>query len=99
MAKAPTVAFGKADYDGQFQRTLLAAYAGFADLGEAFATAREIGKPDADRWYNGWFGRAEAVRGVAETAAAAGDRASARSAYLRAAEYYRQSYFFLRGDL
>lgn len=99
MAKAPTVAFGNEDYDGQFQRTLLAAYAGFADLGEAFATVREIGKPDADRWYNAWFGRAEAVRGIAETSAAAGDRASARSAYLRAAEYYRQSYFFLRSDL
>ena len=72
---------------------------GVADLGEAFANAREIGKPDADRWYNSWFGRAEAVREVAESAAAAGGRASARSAYLRAAEYYRQSYFFLRSDL
>lgn len=99
MAKAATIAFDNEDYDGQFQRTLLAAYAGFADLGEAFATAREIGKPDADRWYNAWFGRAEAVRAIAETATAAGDRASARSAYLRAGEYYRQSYFFLRSDL
>jgi len=99
MAKSPTIEFGREDYDGQFQRTLLASYAGFADLGEAFATAREIGRPDADRWYNSWFGRAEAVRGIAAAAIAAGHRASARSAYLRAAEYYRQSYFFLRSDL
>lgn len=99
MGKPRTVAFADETYDGQFQRTLLASYAGFADLGEAFATAREIGKPDADRWYNAWFGRAEAARAIAESCAATGDRASARSAYLRAAEYYRQSYFFLRSDL
>lgn len=99
MGKPRTVAFADEAYDGQFQRTLLASYAGFADLGEAFATARAIGKPDPDRWYNAWFGRAEAARAIAESCAAAGDRASARSAYLRAAEYYRQSYFFLRSDL
>jgi len=97
-ARAP-VAFGNDTYDGQFQRTLAATYAGMADLGEAFATAREIGKPDAERWYNGWFGRAESVRAVAETARSAGRRESAAGAFLRAAEYYRQSYFFLRHDL
>lgn len=99
MAKTATVAFGSPVYDGQFQRTLLAVYAGMADLGEAFATAREVGKPDPDRWYNAWFGRAESVRGIADAAAVSGDRESARSAYLRAAEYYRQAYFFLRRDL
>ena len=49
--KAGTVAFGQETYDGQFQRTLSASYAGMADLGVAFATAREIGKPDPERWY------------------------------------------------
>lgn len=97
--KAGTVAFGQETYDGQFQRTLSASYAGMADLGEAFATAREIGKPDPERWYNAWFGRAEAVRASAEAAADAQDRVSARGAFLRAAEYYRQAYFFLRRDL
>ncbi len=99
MAKTPTVAFGNETYDGQFQRTLAASYAGMADLGEAFATARTIGKPEPERWYNAWFERAEAVRAVAEDAAAAGHRESAAGAYLRAAEYYRQAYFFLRRDL
>ena len=99
MAKAPGIAFGNETYDGQFQRTMSASYAGMADLGEAFATARQIGKPDPESWYNAWFGRAESVRGIADGAAAAGDRESARSAYLRAAEYFRQSYFFLRRDL
>ncbi|HEY5880486.1 MAG TPA: hypothetical protein VIU11_16370, partial [Nakamurella sp.] len=99
MAKARGIAFGNETYDGQFQRTLLASYAGMADLGEAFATARQVGKPDPESWYNAWFARAESVREIADTAAAAGDRESARGAYLRAAEYYRQSYFFLRRDL
>ena len=99
MAKTRGIAFGSETYDGQFQRTLLASYAGMADLGEAFATARQVGKPDPDRWYNAWFGRAESVRETAEAAVAAGHRESARGAYLRAAEYYRQSYFFLRRDL
>lgn len=99
MSKSATVAFDDDFYDAQFQRTLAAARAGLADPGEAFATAREIGKPDPDRWYNGWFGRAETVRAVAEQALAQGRRESARSAYLRASEYYRQAYFFLRRDL
>jgi pimeloyl-ACP methyl ester carboxylesterase len=99
VAKTPGIAFGNETYDGQFQRTLLASYAGMADLGEAFATARQVGKPDPDRWYNAWFGRAESVRETAEAAEAAGHRESARGAYLRSAEYYRQSYFFLRRDL
>ncbi len=98
-SKPRTIAFGDDTYDGQFQRTLSAAYAGMADLGEAFATAREIGKPDPERWYNGWFGRAESVRNTAEQARAASHRGSAAGAFLRAAEYYRQSYFFLRRDL
>lgn len=99
MSKHSGVAFADETYDGQFQRTLSASYAGMADLGEAFATAREVGRPDPDRWYNAWFGRAESVRQIAETADQAGDLGSARDAWLRAAEYYRQAYFFLRRDL
>ena len=96
--EAGTIAFGNETYDGQFQRTLSASYAGMADLGEAFATARAIGKPDPDRWYNGWFAPGGVGTGVAIAAAAAGHGRRARGAYLRASEYYRQAYFFLRRD-
>ena len=34
-------------YDGQLERTLAAAYADAADLGEAFAVARRIHRPTA----------------------------------------------------
>ena len=35
---------------------------GTADLGEAFATGRAIGKPTADSWYQHWRERADQVR-------------------------------------
>lgn len=89
--------FADAFYDGQFARTLYKAYAGAADLGEAFATARRIGPKaaDAGRWHDGWRAMAESVAASAESR----DRVGARDSYLRASEYYRQAYFFLRGEL
>ena len=87
-------------YDGQLERTLAAAYADAADLGEAFAVARRIHRPTPDRWYNAWSERARAVTSQADDLARSGQRNSARGAYLRASEYHhRQSYFFLRHDL
>jgi hypothetical protein len=95
MADAASVYFADAFYDGQFARTLYKAYAGAADLGEAFATARRLGPraADADRWHDGWRAMADAVASNAEGR----DRVGARDGYLRASEYYRQAYFFLRG--
>ena len=86
-------------YDGQLERTLAAAYADAADLGEAFAVARRIHRPTPDRWYKAWTERARAVTSQADDLARSGQRDSARGAYLRASEYHRQSYFFLRHDL
>jgi hypothetical protein len=83
-------------YDGQLERTLGAVYAGMADLGEAFAAAAQVGKPTPDSWYDAWSARAA----VAEAQAAATDQpAGRRDALLRASEYHRQSYFFLRHNL
>lgn len=91
--------FGNEDFDGNFDRTLYGAYYGTADLGEAFATGRAIGKPTADSWYDNWSARAVQVRADADTSFAGGHRVSARDGFLRASEYFRQSYFFLRHDL
>ncbi|WP_197038204.1 MULTISPECIES: hypothetical protein [Actinomycetes] len=91
--------FSNDDFDGNFDRTLYGAYYGTADLGEAFATGRAIGKPTAGSWHQHWRERADQVRADAEASRAAGHRISARDAYLRASEYYRQSYFFLRHDI
>lgn len=99
MTRRP--AFANAEFDGQFGRTLMAAAVGAADLGEAFATADEIGgrKYDARRWYVRWWDRAESVRATADRAHIAGHPVTAHQAYLRASEYYRQAYFYLRANL
>ena len=95
MSKQQTLVFSDESYDGQLERTLYKAPALSADLGEAMATARGIGKADADRWYDGWSSRADDVRQQAEQLSGP----SRCTAYLRASEYYRQAFFFLRHDL
>ncbi|MFW0794523.1 alpha/beta hydrolase [Gordonia sp. CPCC 205515] len=94
------IAFTNEEFDGQFGRTLSAAAVGAADLGEAFTTAHAIGgKYRPQRWYQQWLARAESVRDAAEQAHVAGHLVTAHQAYLRASEYYRQAYFYLRSDL
>uniref|UniRef100_UPI003D8E9387 alpha/beta hydrolase family protein n=1 Tax=Gordonia sp. B7-2 TaxID=3420932 RepID=UPI003D8E9387 len=94
------LAFANEEFDGQFSRTLQASAVGAADLGEAYSTAHAIGgKYRPERWYSQWIARAESVRDAAETAHTAGHLVTAHLAYLRASEYYRQAFFYLRSDL
>ena len=99
MADPAKVLFRNASYDGQLMRTLAAAMAGSADLGEALATARRIGKPNGTAWYDAWSRTADQARQTAEQARASGERVSARHGFLRASEYYRQAFYYLRSDL
>ena len=99
MADPAKVLFRNASYDGQLTRTLAAAMAGSADLGEALATARRIGKPNANAWYEAWSRTADQTRQSAEKARASGERVNARHGFLRASEYYRQAFYYLRSDL
>ena len=97
MTKTPTIFFAEGLYDDQFARTLAASYASSADLGEAFSAARSIGtKVDPDSWYDGWISLARSVDRAATTERAVGHVVSARDASLRASEYYRQAFFFIR---
>jgi dienelactone hydrolase len=97
MTKTPTLYFSEGLYDDQFARTLAATYGGAADLGEAFAAARAIGThADPDSWYDGWITLARTVDEAASAARSNVDVISARNAHLRASEYYRQAFFFLR---
>jgi X-Pro dipeptidyl-peptidase (S15 family) len=99
MPDPARVFFKEADYDGQFVRSLTASYAGSADLGEVFATARRVGPPEAVRWHAAWLASAERAESAAHGALAAGRPISARGAFLRASEYYRQAFYFIRGEL
>ena len=86
------------DMDAQLARTLIGTYVGGADLGEAIAAAQRIPAGDYDAWHDEWDRSATAAQQTAEQAARKGLPVLAGRAYLRASEYSRQSYFFLRHD-
>jgi pimeloyl-ACP methyl ester carboxylesterase len=93
------IAFKNEDLDGQFVRSMTAAYYGAADLGEIYATARTIETTKAHDWWTQWVTRAHQVKADAESSLARGHDISARDGYLRAGEYYRQAFYFLRSNL
>jgi Esterase FrsA-like len=84
------------DYDDQLKRTALAAYCGAADLGEMLVAASAVKLGDAGSWYKEWAALAERAEALAK--GSTGYRESAADAWLRAAEYWRQAFFFVRTD-
>ncbi|MGD0189566.1 MAG: alpha/beta fold hydrolase [Rhizomicrobium sp.] len=85
-------------FDAQWLRAAGHSSSGGADIGECFAAARAIGQaPDAERWFRAWLDVADRVLAEADTSLARGRNVSARSAYLRASNYYRAAYTFLIG--
>jgi hypothetical protein len=86
-------------FDGQLQRSVAKADSGMANVGECLAIAAQVAPGDRDSWYRAWSGFADRLREQGDTARDGGHRVTARSAYLRAAEYYRQAFFFHRDDL
>jgi hypothetical protein len=91
--------FDDAAFDGQLQRSVGKADAGMANVGECLAMAEQITPGDRDSWYGAWSAFATRLVNQADEAAIEGRRVSARGAYLRAAEYFRQAFFFHREDL
>ncbi|HEX4017930.1 MAG TPA: hypothetical protein VHX15_14440 [Frankiaceae bacterium] len=87
------------DFNDQFLRTLTAATRDSADLGEALAIAERIVPGDFASWAREWTRAAEQSVVDADTSLGVDDTVSARRAYLRAAEYYRQASFYSRTDL
>ncbi len=88
------------DYlDGQLQRSVGKSDSGMANVGECLAIAAQIAPGDRDSWYRAWSGFGSRLRERADEAAGAGHLVSARDAYLRSTEYFRQAFFFHRDDL
>ena len=85
--------FDDEDFDGQLQRSVGKADSGMANVGECLAIAEQITPGDRDSWYRAWSGFATRLAEQGQAAMAAGHRVSARSALLRAAEYFRQAFF------
>jgi hypothetical protein len=80
--------------DGQFLPTLDYAPLG-AQIGEGCAIAAQIRAGDAASWYNAWSSYADRLYDLAVKSQAAGQRVSARNAFLRASNYYRAAYIFM----
>ena len=91
--------FDNTSFDGQLQRSVGKADSGMANVGECLTIAEQITPGDRDSWYEAWSGFAIRLVSRADEAAKAGHHVSARGAYLRAAEYFRQAFFFHRDDL
>jgi len=86
-------------FDGQLQRTVGKCDAGMANVGECLYIASRITEGDRDSWYAAWSTFADGLVAQAAAAAQAGHATSAASLRLRAAEYYRQAFFWHRDDL
>ena len=99
MSNPPRILYRNPDFDGQLSRTLSAAQFHSSDLGESLATARGIKNLTGASWHQAWANAATNAELTARSSIAIGDTISARHAYLRASEYFRQSYYFLRSDL
>jgi pimeloyl-ACP methyl ester carboxylesterase len=91
--------FDDHDFDGQLQRSVGKADSGMANVGECLFIASTITPGDRDSWYRAWSGFADRLVAQAETALRDRHRVTARSCSLRAAEYYRQAFFWHREDL
>jgi dienelactone hydrolase len=91
--------FDDISFDGQLQRSVGKADSGLANVGECLAIAEQVTAGDRDSWYRAWSDFGTRLAGQADKAAGAGHPVSARGAYLRAAEYFRQAFFFHRDDL
>jgi dienelactone hydrolase len=82
-----TKGFYAGDRDYTVRGILGQAVRGGADAGEVLATIAGVGEHDERGWYEAWFRLGQRVGAIGDTAAADGRRASAASAYLRAANY------------
>lgn len=84
--------FDNTEFDGQFGRTVGYVSSGGADLGECWATAKTIKEGDADSWHDAWIKLGDRLYASGVASRDAGYRVSARAAFLRASNYYRNAY-------
>ncbi|HEX7374312.1 MAG TPA: hypothetical protein VF277_05015, partial [Steroidobacteraceae bacterium] len=88
------IAFRNPLFDGQLRRTLGHGTYGGAELGECLAAAARVADGSREAWYREWTALADRTFAAAESSAARDHRESARCAFLRASNYYRNAYVF-----
>jgi pimeloyl-ACP methyl ester carboxylesterase len=86
-------------FNYEFVRGVSAAGAGMAELGECFETMNYVRKDHFESWIEHWGATADRVSAFAMQQLNAGDRLSAKNAFLRASNYYRMAVFYVaHGD-
>jgi pimeloyl-ACP methyl ester carboxylesterase len=84
-------------FEAQLLRAIGYAPYGGADAAECLAVAGLITGTSLDSWHDAWMAAAARLCGQAEASAAAGQVASARSGFFRAANYFRTAGLFAMG--
>jgi hypothetical protein len=84
-------------FEAQLVRAIGYAPYGGADAGECLATARRINGTSLVSWHDAWMATATRLCAQAEASASAGQVASARSGFFRAANYFRTAGLFAMG--
>jgi pimeloyl-ACP methyl ester carboxylesterase len=84
-------------FEAQLLRTLGYAPYGGADAGECLAVAGRVAGTDLSSWHDAWTAAATRLTAAAAASTAAGQVASARSAFFRAANYFRTAGVFALG--
>ncbi len=82
-------------FNFQFLRTIGYASSGGADINECLDTAYRIKNADIESWYQEWNKTASRLENTADEFLAQDHNVSAREAYLRASNYYRNAGFYL----
>jgi pimeloyl-ACP methyl ester carboxylesterase len=85
-------------FEAQLARTIGYATYGGADIGECLATADRITGTDLDGWHDQWQATAARVLALGHESESRGDIESARSAFLRASNYFRTAGVFAMGS-
>ncbi len=85
-------------FNFEFLRLISSQNVGAAEIGECIDTIARIGKDDFDSWITEWNRAATRVAGIAQEQLDRGDSVAARSAFLRAANYFRAAEFYATHD-
>lgn len=93
--KANTFVFQDESYSFQLLRALSGTVNEAADIGECLLTAQAIEENNDESWHEEWLKLARRVEKLAETYYLEEHKESARTAYLRASNYYRTAEFYL----
>lgn len=86
-------------FSEELKRVLGHTATGGADIGECIATASRIKDSDFNGWYTEWRALADRIALIGDKAVRENNSYSAYQAYLRASNYYRAAFFFLRDNL